>query len=136
MTTKDMKARIEELRELEAKATPLPHHIDRYEHGGGRVSVLDDGVRHLVADYFYEADRELHIALRSNASWLLDLAASALDDQEDLLAAVKTLREAALEIRDWPQGDSNSNSSQEDFEGCRVVARQALADIAKYEETT
>lgn len=47
----------------------------RYEHGGGRLAVLRDGERKLVADFYHESDRE-HLTLCSppNIRRLLALA--------------------------------------------------------------
>ncbi len=63
-----------ELRELLAKATPVVEaDLMRYEHGGGRLAILRDGQRTLVADFYGDGeDRELFMAMRVSLPSLLD----------------------------------------------------------------
>ena len=144
MTTKDMKARIKELRELEAKATPGPWKFANTSWCSGAQSLLRTiagrrTVQHGIGNYdddsdppwedFAIKDQALIVPLRNNASWLLDLAASALDDQEDLRAAVKTLRAALKEARREALRSDRYWSGQIDVD-------EALEATAKYEETT
>ena len=62
---------LHELKRLLMEATPLPHKVNRYDHGGGRVFVDAGEDRNLIADFYEEADRELFIALRNAAPELI-----------------------------------------------------------------
>lgn len=66
---------IAELKVLMEKATPLPHTVHRYDHGGGRVLIDEPkGTRKLIADFYHEEDREWWLALVNAAPALLAAA--------------------------------------------------------------
>lgn len=103
MTPEDVK-----LREAALAATPVqPQDLMRYEHGGGRLAIIRDGKRDLIADFYGDgADRDYYAA--ANPATILQL----LDDKAKLLDEVERLR-AALEpfatlyresMRDFPDG--------------------------------
>lgn len=69
-----------ELRELLAKAAPASElQILRYNYGGGRIYTYGDttAYRRLVADIYYEGDRELDWALRNHAEALVEVTEAA-----------------------------------------------------------
>lgn len=49
---------VDRVRSLREGVTPGELIVDRYDHGGGRMYVLNDGKRTLVADTFKEGNRE------------------------------------------------------------------------------
>ena len=73
MTTPDPLALAEEAERLARAATPGALTVERYDHGGGRMSVQDANRRHLVADTYHEGDRELFAVARDS---MLTLAAA------------------------------------------------------------
>ena len=100
MTTKDMKARIEELRELEAKARAVPG--------------------------FSMARKAYWGELEASAKWLLDLAASALDDQEDTTHR----RRLAYKINRESE-ETSKMSAEETAEVCIEWVEDVNAQAAK-----
>lgn len=56
---------IETLEAAGERATPGPLQHFRYRHGGGRSSQHDSVGRQLVADHYYEGDREWFILVRT-----------------------------------------------------------------------
>ena len=71
-----MNPNLDELRALLERATPVEaRDLMSYEHGGGRLAVLRDGQRKLVADFYGAGeDRDFFMALRLAAADLLTLA--------------------------------------------------------------
>lgn len=57
---------VEEILALAGAATPIePHDLMAYEHGGGRLAIIRDGKRDLIADFYGDgADRDYYAALR------------------------------------------------------------------------
>lgn len=85
MTPEDVK-----LREAALAATPVqPQDLMSYEHGGGRLAIIRDGKRDLIADFYGDgADRDYYAA--ANPATILQL----LDDKAKLLDEVERLRTA------------------------------------------
>lgn len=56
---------VEEILALAASATPVePRDLMAYDHGGGRLAVIRDGERDLIADFYGDgADRDYYAAL-------------------------------------------------------------------------
>lgn len=75
-----------ELRALAEAATPVrPEDLMRYDHGGGRLAILRDGQRTLIADFYGAGpDREFYAA--TNPAAILSL----LDQIDELRAALNT----------------------------------------------
>ena len=49
------------IEEAAGKATLVkPVDLMRYEHGGARLAILRDGMRHLVADFYHTEDTEFY----------------------------------------------------------------------------
>lgn len=66
--------------------------VIRYEHGGGRIAIMRDGERTLVADLYQEADREFFArcspgGIRSLLDLIADQAAR-LEENERVIAEV------------------------------------------------
>jgi len=107
-----MDSEIAKLRELAEKATPVLIHLDlmRYDHGGGRLAIMRDGERKLIADFYGDgADTEFYAAANpSTILALLDTLAAAnarvaeVEAEQDRAEAAEMkadiLREAA-EVR-------------------------------------
>jgi len=57
------------MRQLAEKATPVePRDLMAYEHGGGRLAVIRDGKRDLIADFYGDgADRDFYAAANPSA---------------------------------------------------------------------
>ena len=67
-------AELSEMRERCKAATPFTNNdVMRYEHGGGRIWLQEDGDgRKLVADLYHEGDREFFAHARTDIPRLLD----------------------------------------------------------------
>jgi hypothetical protein len=89
------------LKELLAKATPLPHSINRYDHGGGRV-FIETPERKLIADYYDEANRELYIYLRNHAEAYVALEEAARELVINLPTGYTVSLRAALKELEKP----------------------------------
>jgi len=76
--------RLAEIEALEQAATAAETlTVFRYEHGGGRVCVIEGDNRQLVADLYDEPNREMWVALRNAAPALLALARESLERREN-----------------------------------------------------
>lgn len=84
---------IEEVLKLDKEATnPARFKVDRYDHGGGRVSVNDIGGRELIADLYEPAsERECWIMCRTAAPKLARALEFALSILEDNYGATKEI---------------------------------------------
>ena len=96
MTTTLTTEQVEEILALAASATPVePRDLMAYDHGGGRLAVIRDGKRDLIADFYGDgADRDYYAALRpqtvsSLATELLALRkrVGELDEWQDISTA-------------------------------------------------
>lgn len=111
---------IKRLKKLLLEATPLPHKIMRYEHGGGRVWVGEEsGKRNLIADFYEEADRECFIAARENLCQLIE-------SNEKISRALEEIENRADEgVTRMVQFKLEKSVSSELFKHIREKARQA-----------
>jgi len=91
------------------RATPTPLDVIRYEHGGGRL--YKEEPRKLVADFFYEEDRELFIYMRNSLPALIAVA-----------EAAAFLREAHGEV-------DGSFYTKQVYEGAQLKLDKAIADL-------
>ena len=106
MTTPDPLALAEEAERLARAATPGALTVERYDHGGGRMSVQDANRRHLVADTYHEGDRELFAVARDSMLTLAAALRAAHEENERLVTQAAELgkwRDAVLNaaVVDW-----------------------------------
>lgn len=59
MTNEELADAVAKIAELDAKRTQHPSMM-RYEHGGGRLALVEQGNRKLVADFYDEENREFY----------------------------------------------------------------------------
>ena len=124
MTTFD----IDEIERLLAAATPVTSSdMMEYEHGGGRLAVISESERSLVADFYGEgADRDCFMAIR--------LAAPAMiAELRELRAENARLREALAwalaEIDGRTRYQSNDiYTAQDQRDNALELARAALGE--------
>lgn len=147
---------LDEIERLLAAATPVTSSdIMEYEHGGGRLAVISESERTLVADFYGDgADRDCFMAIRLAAPTILTeirklratvatlgdsarAGANVLDVKDaeirELRAENARLREALGNIRALSakrQGEGGANETLTHIEG---FARQALAVRAELE---
>jgi len=96
-----------ELRDGLAGVTPTwPTDLMRYEQGGGRLAILRDGERTLVADFYHEADREHYVRCSpDNILRLLDALASLRAEKEELRRERDEARVEIERLRDCLRKD-------------------------------
>jgi len=77
----------------------------RYEHGGGRLAILRDDERRLVADFYHEADREHFV--RCSPDSLRPILERFLEQEQRIERLEKALEPFVAEAELWPDAADN-----------------------------
>lgn len=94
------------------KATPVePRDLMSYEHGGGRLAIIRDGKRDLIADFYGDgADRDFYaLANPSNLTTLVTWALEMEARNAELEKALKPFAEMAY-LYDPDEGDGGDEA--------------------------
>ena len=101
--TPDPLALAEEAERLARAATPGALTVERYDHGGGRMSVQDANRRHLVADTYHEGDRDLFAVARDSMLTLAAALRAAHEENRRLREALMPLAAVSMQAVDLGQ---------------------------------